>query len=523
MAPRERGHGRRDRDEGRHRVEVRGQHRRARGAPPRATPWPISAWRPAHTFEDWDLGAGDSLAVNVATRNLVVSHPLVSLPIRGSAVGIDLAYNAKDRVDVGMGPGWRLDVFRRLRVNGDGTVTLSDGSGARHAFTSPSTVGAMTSYTRPATIYATLTKDTTPNPDRFTLVYRDQSVDEFEVSGSQALLVREEDRFGNGVDLAYTGTNLATITDTVPSPDRVIDLTWDTGADPDRLTRITDWAYISGGTVQTSATGSRRQHDFEYDGSGNLEGWTDPLTTSTGCPTAASHRTCLTYSGGLLSAVAKTQTITTESSGTLGTTTRTITTGVTYSGTDAASATDAQEAAQGSPEATTFTAESSTVLRVDRPTTTTRYGLVGAGDAYGRVQSVWRVLDGSTSLETRTTYDSTYPIEPATVTENYGALLSTPARTTTYSYVASSLGLVEKIVEPLDGTDDRWTEYVYNTNNDVVRETVSREGDGTDRTVTKSCYTTQSNSCSDGSPGLTLVRSIAAGCRVGRPTRTPTS
>lgn len=170
--------------------------------------------------------------------------------------------------------------------------------------------------------------------------------------------------------------------------------------------------------------------------------------------------------------------------------------------------TDAHQQAQGSPLRTTFTVESSTKMRVDRPTTTTSYGQVGAGDAYGRIASVWRKLDGTTSLETRTTYDSTYPIEPATVTANYGALLATPARTTTYTYVASSLGLVSKIIEPLNTTDDRWTEYVYNTNNDVVLETVSFEGSGTERTVTKSCYTTQSNSCSDASPGLTLVRQI---------------
>jgi RHS repeat-associated protein len=204
----------------------------------------------------------------------------------------------------------------------------------------------------------------------------------------------------------------------------------------------------------------------------------------------------------------KTQTYTTLDTGTLGTATRTVTTEIAYSGADVTTVTDAEEQAQGTPERTTFTVESSTKIRVDRPTTTTSYGQVAAGDQYGRIASVWRKLDGTTSLETRTTYDATYPIAPATVTENYGALLSTPARTTTFSYVASSMGLIEKLVEPLTATDDRWTEYVYNTNNDVVLETVSLEGSATDRTVTKSCYTTQSNSCSDASPGLTLVRNI---------------
>jgi len=463
-----------------------------------------------HTFETWDLGAGDSLAVNAATRNAVISHPLFSLPIRGSSMSVSATYNAKDRTDVGMGPGWRLDVFRRLRLDGDGSVTFSDGSGARHTFTNPQTNGSLTTYTRPATIYASLVKDTTPNPDRFTLTYRDQSKDLFDVSGGEALLVRAEDRFGNGVDFAYSGgtTNLATITDTVPNPDRVIDFAWDTAPTPDRLTAVTDWAYVSGGVIQTTSTGTRRAHRFHYDANGYLSGWSDPVDTSGTCAGTASHRTCLTIAGGLVTAISKTQTTTTETGGSLGTATRTVTTEIAYSGADVTSVTDAEEGAQGTPERTTFTVESSTKIRVDRPTTTTSYGTVAAGDQYGRIQSVWRKLDGTTSLETRTTWDTTYPTEPATVTANYGALLSTPARTTTYTYVASSMGLVAKIVEPLTATDDRWTEYTYNTNNDVVLETVSLEGSATDKTVTKSCYTTQSNSCPDTSPGLTLVRRI---------------
>ena len=249
---------------------------------------------------------------------------------------------------------------------------------------------------------------------------------------AEALLVREEDRFGNGVDLAYVGgTNrLATITDTVPSPDRIIDFAWSSNPTPNRLVSITDWAYVSGGVVQTTNTGSRRAHLFAFDEHGQLTGWSDPLDTSGTCVSAPVHRTCLTYTGGLLTAIAKKQTYTTESTGTLGTAARVVTTAIAYSGSDVSSVTDAEEFAQGTPVPTTFTAESSTVLRVDRPTTTTKYGQVGAADAYGRIQSVWRKLDVSTSLETRTTWDATYPTEPASITANYGALQSTPARTT---------------------------------------------------------------------------------------------
>jgi hypothetical protein len=47
-------------------------------------------------------------------------------------------------------------------------------------------------------------------------------------------LLPSEDRFANGVTLAYTSGNPVTITDTAAS--RVIDLAWDTAAAPDRLT-----------------------------------------------------------------------------------------------------------------------------------------------------------------------------------------------------------------------------------------------------------------------------------------------
>ena len=52
-----------------------------------------------HSFENWDLGAGDALGVNVGNGNLVLSHPIVSLPIEGSTLTIDLTYNSHDDVD----------------------------------------------------------------------------------------------------------------------------------------------------------------------------------------------------------------------------------------------------------------------------------------------------------------------------------------------------------------------------------------------------------------------------------------
>lgn len=252
-----------------------------------------------HTFESWDLGADDSLSVNVGTGNLVIDHPIVELPIRGGSVSLNATYNSHDTTNVGMGPGWRLDAFRRLTVNADSTVTFTDADGSRHTFTAP-TGSPTVSYARPPTLYATLTRDTAATPDRFTLTYRDLSKDLFdELTTGTGFLVREQDRHGNGVDLGYVGSELRTITDTAPTPDRVIDLTWTSG----KLTRIEDWAWIDGsGVVQTSATGSRRATRFFYDASNKLIGWADPLNTSGSCtagsPSAASHVTCLVYPAG---------------------------------------------------------------------------------------------------------------------------------------------------------------------------------------------------------------------------------
>lgn len=456
-----------------------------------------------HTFESWDLGGGDGLAVNTANGNLVVSHPIVSLPIRGGMVDLALTYNSQDAANVGMGPGWRLDVFRRLALNADGTVTFIDADGARYTFTNPVTNGTVTTYTRPAALYATLVKDTALSANEFVLTYRDQSKDKFDVLGSEGILVREEDRFGNGVTVAYSaGTNrISTITDTAAS--RAIDFAWDAS---NRLSQITDWAWIDGsGVVQATTTGARRTYRFFYDASSRLAGWSDPLNTAGSCPTGGSHLTCVAYPTNGLD-IAKTQTVTTAGATALSSTTRVITSKVTFTGSNVATVKDAEQVALAGP-ATTFTQTSAIRLDVARPTTSTGYGLVSQNDAYARVQSIWRDdTDHGVEIERRTTWNATYPTEPATVTDNYGALLSTPARTVSFTYVASSLGLVSRITEPLTATDDRWTDFVYNANNDVTQRTVSLEG--SPATITRYCYTTQSLTCPTTETGLTLVRQI---------------
>ena len=455
------------------------------------------------SFEGWSLGSGDDLSVNVGTGNAVLSHSIVSLPIRGSSLSVGLVYNSQDATNVGIGPGFRLNLQRRLTINADSTVTFADADGARYTFTNPVTVGSVTTYSRPAALFATLVKDTS-QAHPFALTYRDLAVDRFDVSGSSGLLVRSEDRHANGVTIAYSsGTDIGTVTD---DTGRQLVFTWNTGSSPHQLSSFTDWAWIDGaGVVQTTATGSHRSYRFFYDGSGNLAGWADPLSTAGSCPANASHLTCLTYVGGFVTAITKTQTLEGLSGSNLTTSTRTITTDLAYNGSGISSVTDAEQHAQGSPKRTIFTSLAGNQVRVVRPTTTTTYSLAAVDDPYARVGSVFRAFNASTAFETRTVWDSTYPTLPATVTANYGALYGTPARTITFTYAAASLGLVQKLVEPLTASTNRWTEYVYNANNDATQKTVSLDGSGTSRTITRFCYDA---GCTTSGSGLDLLGQI---------------
>ena len=448
--------------------------------------------------ESWDLGAGDSLAVSVGSGNVVLRHPVLALPIRGGSLGITLAYNSQDATDTGFGPGWRTNLDRRLLSPAWGSdITFTDGDGSRHTFTWSQ---ATSSYTRPATVYATLAQQ----GSGFRLTYRDGAYDVFTSGG---LLAEERDRLGNGVTLDRTVADQVSVVDAAGG--RSVVLAYSQG----HVTSITDWVYVSGGIVQPTATGSRRVTRLFYDAGANLAGWADPLNTTGSCPTGGSHVTCLSYGNGRVTAIAKTQTYTTLTSGVLGAATHSpatndaVTTTIAYAGADVTSVTDAE----GGQTLFTHPAVGATeVVRPGTPASTTRYTLASPTDTLGRITSVRRLLGTATWIEERTVYDTTYPVEPASVTEN--RVDGTPSdampdedRTTSYTYVASSMGLIARVTEPLTASTHRTTDHTYNANNDVTQTITALDGSTTGRTVTRYCYDA---SCTLSGTGPSLLKRI---------------
>ncbi len=452
-----------------------------------------------HTFESFDLGGSDSLSVNVATGNLVLAHPIVSLPYRGGSLSLGLTYNSFDSANVGMGPGWRLSAMARLTELANGNVVYVGPDGSRHTFTRIGTTGTVTTYSRPSTLYATLVKDTASAP-QWTLTWRDQSVDRFTTFGSDGLLSRSADRHGNGIDYTYyaSSNRLYRATD---SASRYVEFTWDTAATPARLTSFTDWAYVSGGEIQASATGSRRLYRLFYDANGQLIGWSDPKTTTGACPTVAFHLTCVGYTSGQLTTITKRQLVATLSGSAIGTTARNVTATVLYSGGRVVDVRDPEQTAANA-QGTTFAYVGAGAMRVVRqgtPATNTTYTQAGATtDLMARIGSVKRKL-GSTDIEQQTSWNAIYPIEPASVTDNVGAKLNTPARTVSYTYVTGSMGLVASVTEPLTSSTTRTTNFTYNANNDTTQVIVSSGGSST---TTRYCYA--ASGCATNGTTLTM-------------------
>lgn len=429
-----------------------------------ATETPVLPEEPANlglpsynTFERFQMGA-DTLAVNVATGNLVFSHPVASLPVGDSAHEIVLTYNSQSTVNSGLSPGWRLSASRQLTEHENGDVTFTAGDGSWHTFTVRKVRGSITRYSRPVTLYATLRRDTSQTPE-WTLTYRDESVDYFVTRGSEAALARSVDHLGNVIDFSYGQRSqlLRRATDTIG---RQVEFDWDKSAIVARLVKITEWAPLDDTEdAEASETAPLRQHRFFYDADGYLAGWGGPLESRGRCPKVSEDRTCLGYAAGRLATISNRLPVGgAELTGAGAASRDVVTTRIAYVETTAevgeVSATEYTEAdAIGVTEAAfeRIAPDRVRVVRSGTSPVTTMHRLVSVADPLGRVRRTARDWGQGMTVEQRTVWDAEQPTEPARVT--------TPLGTVSYRYVAGSMGLVSHTVEQLSGTKSTTTRH----------------------------------------------------------------
>ncbi len=409
-----------------------------------------------NTFERFQVGA-DTLAVNVATANLILSHPVASLPAEDGAFDIGLTYNSQSVVDSGLSPGWRLSVGRELTEHENGNVTFTAGDGSWHQFTARTTRGSITKYDRPVTLYATLRRDTSQTPE-WTLTYRDESVDYFATRGSGAVLARSVDHLGNAIDFSY-GPRSHLLRQATDAVGRQVQFEWDKSAGVPRLVKITEWVPLDAEGAGASESAPPRQHRFFYGDDGYLAGWGDPSESRKHCPKVSGDWTCLGYVDGRLASVSNRPAVDgaelTSGSGASG---AVLTTRIEYVETTAevarVSANEYTEAAATGLVEAVFKRVTLDRVRVVRSGTspmTTVYRLLSGADRLGRVKRVARDWGLGMTVEQRTLWDAEHPTEPARVT--------TPLGTVSYRYVADSMGLVSHTVEELSDANSLATDH----------------------------------------------------------------
>ena len=275
---------------------------------------PRRSWPPARPRSAPRLGSLREPGTSApATRSRSTSRPAMSssatrscpCPIRAGSLDLSLAYNSQDATNVGMGPGWRLNVSRRLAVNADGSVTFTDADGARHTFTNPH--GQRHRHVHPP---GDPVRHARPGHDRHARPLHPHLPRP--VGGRLRRGPREHGapQAGQGPPRQHGdprvhrrhrhGSARSAIPPAARSPSPG---TARTAHHDRRLGRRVGRRRAGLGHRKSDPPLLLRRRQRA------LIGWADPLTTSGSCPTNASHLTCLTYTGGLVTKVAKTQTV----------------------------------------------------------------------------------------------------------------------------------------------------------------------------------------------------------------------
>jgi RHS repeat-associated protein len=189
-----------------------------------------------------------------------------SVPGYGPTLDLTRTYNSLNATTEGIfGYGWSSSYDSHLVVNGDGSITITEGDGSQMTATPDGSGG----FTVPSWADSTLTS----SGGSYTFVRHQQQTFTFNSSGQLTSIV---DPNGATTSLAYTSGKLYTVTD--PSG------------------RALTFAFGTNGLVSSVTDPMSRQTTYAYDASGNLTSVTDPLSrvTSFGYGTGASVHLMLT-------------------------------------------------------------------------------------------------------------------------------------------------------------------------------------------------------------------------------------
>lgn len=205
--------------------------------------------------------------VNTATGSETLRVTDATLPGPGVPCDFTRTYNSADPRTGPLGQGWTHSLTSGLLLDEPGAVTYRGPEGQQSRFFLSPGGG----YAAAPGVSATLAA---VSGGGWQLTYRDRRVMTFDAAGR---LTTARDRTGTGLDLAYTGGRLSSVTG---AGGRSLTLTYDAAGLLSRVTlpdgRYVEYGYTSGRL--TRARDLRGQFTtYAYDSSGRLSRITDPL------------------------------------------------------------------------------------------------------------------------------------------------------------------------------------------------------------------------------------------------------
>lgn len=242
--------------------------REAAAAPVASSQLGVMSYYALHQIQ---LTKGLTAAVNMATGNLVLAHQNLAMNAPGVAPQFSEVYNSLDTVPGSLGGNWRGSYGQDIGVayNADRSqVTFRDTSGFNQVFSK----NADGSWKSPTGLKATLA---TPPDGALVITYNKTGQKLTFAAGG--FIVSDVDRNGVGTTYAYTGGQLASITDAVGRVSTV------TKAGAETTVKLPDNRIVyykrddAGRLIQTGvksnpapATKLAVSNEFSYDGNGKL-------------------------------------------------------------------------------------------------------------------------------------------------------------------------------------------------------------------------------------------------------------